>query len=105
MGGIALLDNIRYTLCLGETEERNRMIILTVFTPTYNRAYRLSLCYDALLRQTNKEFKCVIVDDGSKDNTKADVDAWNKEGKIENQYIYQERQGVVVAHENALYNI
>jgi|SRR5690606_5151967 len=80
-------------------------MILTVFTPAYNRAYRLNLCYEALLRQTNKEFKWVIVDDGSTDNTKAVVDAWIKEGKIEIQYIYQENQGVAVAHETALNNI
>lgn len=80
-------------------------MMLTVFTPTYNRAYRLNLCYESLLRQTNKEFKWLIIDDGSTDNTKELVENWVKEGKIEIGYIYQENQGVAKAHETALLNI
>ena len=36
---------------------------LTVFTPAYNRAYTLHLGYEALLRQTCKDFVWLIVDD------------------------------------------
>ena len=42
---------------------------LTVFTTTFNRAYCLPRGYEALKRQTCKDFKWVIVDDGSTDNT------------------------------------
>ena len=38
---------------------------LTIFTPTYNRAYTLHLGYEALSRQTCKDFIWLIVDDGS----------------------------------------
>ena len=47
---------------------------LTVFTPTYNRAYTLHLCYESLKRQTCKDFIWLIIDDGSTDNTKELVD-------------------------------
>ena len=43
---------------------------ITVFTPTYNRAYILERVYNSLIIQTNKEFEWIIVDDGSTDNTK-----------------------------------
>ena len=46
------------------------MKTITVFTPAYNRAYCLDQCYQSLLRQTNKEFIWLIIDDGSTDNTK-----------------------------------
>ena len=55
------------------------MELLTVFTPTYNRAYCLHQCYESLVRQTCKDFKWLIIDDGSTDNTKELVDKWKKD--------------------------
>ena len=77
---------------------------LTVFTPTYNRAFCLGQCYESLIRQTNKNFKWLIIDDGSQDNTKSLVNSWIKEEKIDIQYHYQDNQGMHSAH-NAAYNI
>ncbi len=39
--------------------------MLTVFTPTYNRAHLLPRLYESLCQQTFKDFEWVIVDDGS----------------------------------------
>lgn len=78
---------------------------LTVFTPTFNRRYRLHQLYESLCRQTCQDFDWLIVDDGSSDNTKSLVDNWISEDKLKITYIYQENQGVAVAHETALYNI
>ena len=55
---------------------------ITIFTPTYNRAYTLKKLYDSLLRQTNKDFEWLIVDDGSTDNTKDLINGFTKENKI-----------------------
>ena len=46
------------------------MKLLTVFTPTFNRAYCLHQVYDSLLKQTNPNFIWMIIDDGSTDGTK-----------------------------------
>ena len=43
--------------------------VLSVVTPTYNRAHLLSGCYESLRRQTCKDFEWIIVDDGSRDET------------------------------------
>lgn len=81
------------------------MKTLTVFTPSYNRAYTLHKCYESLLRQTSKDFTWVIIDDGSSDNTKELVDSWINENKLEINYIYQENQGMHGAHNTAYKNI
>lgn len=81
------------------------MKTLTVFTPSYNRAYTLHKCYESLLRQTSKDFTWLIIDDGSSDNTKELVDRWINENKIEINYIYQENQGMHGAHNTAYKNI
>ena len=48
---------------------------LTIFTPTYNRAYILGQLYQSLIRQTCHDFEWLIVDDGSADDTEALVPA------------------------------
>ena len=78
---------------------------ITVFTPTYNRAYCLHQVYESLIRQSNQNFCWLIVDDGSNDNTKELVRCWNKDGKIEIIYIFQENQGMHGAHNTAYANI
>lgn len=75
--------------------------LLTVFTPTYNRAYILHKCYESLLKQSCKNFLWVIIDDGSKDNTKELVEQWINENKIEIKYYYQENKGMHGAHNKA----
>ena len=67
--------------------------MVTVFTPTYNRAGLLHRLYDTLILQTYKNFEWVIVDDGSKDNTKDVVSSFVKEGKINIHYVQQKNGG------------
>ncbi|WP_455544258.1 glycosyltransferase family 2 protein [Intestinibacter sp.] len=78
------------------------MAILTVFTPTYNRAYILKQCYDSLCRQTCKDFVWLIIDDGSSDNTKELVDEWkSKENGFEIRYAYKQNGGMHTGHNKA----
>ena len=72
--------------------------MLTIFTPTFNRAELLKRVYDSLLRQREKNFSWLIVDDGSTDNTKEVVEEWLREGRINIQYEYQENGGKMRAH-------
>lgn len=82
------------------------MPTLTVFTPTYNRAYILPKCYDSMKRQSCKDFIWLVVDDGSTDNTKELVENWKLEDNgFEIRYVYQENQGMHGAHNLAYENI
>jgi glycosyltransferase involved in cell wall biosynthesis len=75
--------------------------ILTVFTPTFNRAYSLHLCYESLKRQFCNDFYWLIIDDGSTDSTRELVAGWISEGCISIRYHYQENQGMHGAHNTA----
>lgn len=77
------------------------MKTLTVFTPTYNRAYCLEKCYQSLVRQNNKDFIWLIIDDGSTDHTKEMAYDWILEKKIDIKYYWQENQGMHGAHNTA----
>lgn len=56
--------------------------MITIFTPTFNRAYIISDLYKSLLRQTHTDFEWLIVDDGSTDGTEALITSFIEEGKI-----------------------
>ncbi|WP_166966420.1 glycosyltransferase family 2 protein [Yeosuana marina] len=77
------------------------MKTLTVFTPTFNRAYCLHQCYESLVQQTNQNFRWLIIDDGSTDNTRDLVESWIHDHKIDIQYHYQDNQGMHGAHNTA----
>ena len=77
---------------------------ITIFTPTYNRAYVLERVYNSLIAQTNKNFEWLIVDDGSTDNTNEIAQRWIDERKIDIRYIYQENQGKQLAFNNGVKN-
>ena len=52
---------------------------VTIFTPTYNRAYIIRQLYQSLQRQTCSCFEWLVVDDGSSDNTESLISSWIKE--------------------------
>lgn len=71
--------------------------MVTVFTPTYNRAYILENLYVSLLNQTSKDFEWVIIDDGSSDGTEQLVKEWIDARKITITYKQQKNQGKHIA--------
>ena len=48
-------------------------MLLTVFTPVYNRADLIRRTYQSLLRQTDKDFEWLVVNDGSTDDGATDA--------------------------------
>lgn len=80
------------------------MKAITVFTPTFNRAYCLHQVYESLCRQTNSDFIWLIIDDGSIDNTKQLVQNWIDESRLEIHYHYKENGGMHTGH-NAAYRL
>lgn len=72
--------------------------MVTVFTPTYNRAELLLKLYNSLKKQTSFEFEWLIVDDGSQDTTKELVYSFIEECKeFPIRYYFQENHGKHVA--------
>lgn len=77
--------------------------LLTVFTPTYNRADCLKVAYKAMLSQSSKNFVWLIVDDGSTDNTKELVKSWQKaDNGFEIKYVYKKNGGLASGYNAAI---
>ncbi len=75
---------------------------LTVFTPTYNRKDLLVRGYEALRRQTSKDFLWLIIDDGSTDSTGERVKNWQMEADFEIRYVYKENGGLYTGYNKAI---
>ena len=70
------------------------MTRITVFTPTYNRAYVLGRLYESLRKQTFQNFEWLVVDDGSSDNTEELLRGWADESlSFPVRYYYQNNGG------------
>ena len=60
--------------------------MITLFTPTYNRAHLLSRLYNSILMQDVIDVEWLIVDDGSIDDTEALIENFKKESIINIRY-------------------
>ena len=47
---------------------------ISVIIPVYNTEERLKRCLDSVVAQTFKDFECIVVDDGSKDQSPRIID-------------------------------
>ena len=66
----------------------------TILTATYNRATTLRRTYESICAQGYRDFDWLIIDDGSTDDTRSVVEAWQREGRIhEINYVYKENGG------------
>ena len=67
--------------------------LITVFTPTFNRAYVLRQLYASLALQSNMRFEWLIVDDGSTDDTEMLVNDFKKNATFSIRYFKYENGG------------
>ncbi|OQX85235.1 MAG: hypothetical protein B6D55_07685 [Candidatus Omnitrophica bacterium 4484_70.2] len=76
---------------------------VSVIIPTYNREKYLPEAINSVLNQTYKDFEIIIVDDGSRDNTKEVVESFMKKyPHIPIRYFYQENKGPAAARNRGI---
>ncbi len=55
---------------------------ISIIIPTFNRADLIGETLDSIIAQTYTHWECVVVDDGSTDNTDEIVEAYAKENSL-----------------------
>lgn len=74
---------------------------VSIIVPCYNQAQFLSQCLDSILAQTYTNWECIIINDGSLDNSQQVIEAYvSRDTRI--RYVYQENQGPSVARNNGI---
>lgn len=75
--------------------------LISIIVPCYNHAKYLEVSLQSVLSQTYTNWECIIVNDGSQDNTENIAEKWcDLDGRF--SYIYQENKGPSYARNNAI---
>jgi len=76
-------------------------MFFSIVIPSYDRALFIKETLDSILKQTFQDWECIVVDDGSKDNTKEIVqEIIKKDNRI--RYVYQENAERSAARNNGI---
>lgn len=79
------------------------MIKASIIVPCYNQAEYLGECLQSVLDQTFQDWECIVVNDGSSDNTDEIAKNWlEKDNRF--KYFYQENAGLSAARNKGIEN-
>lgn len=80
------------------------MMKLSILTATYNRQEYLSNLYESIKRNQKYKLNCewIIIDDGSTDETKKQIQEFINENKVHIKYCYQKNNGKMSAINEAV---
>ena len=67
--------------------------LISVIVPCYNQAQYLDECLQSVLDQSYQNWECIIVNDGSSDDTEEIANKWSKNDE-RIKYIYKENEGL-----------
>ena len=80
-----------------------RYPLVSVIVASYNYGHYILFALDSLAAQTYKNWECIVVDDGSIDNTREVVEAYaQKDARV--RYLHQENAKQAAARNNGLRN-
>ena len=75
--------------------------MISIIIPIYNSASYLNQCIESILNQTYTDWECILINDGSKDNSGNICDNWTKrDDRI--HVIHQTNQGVSAARNRGI---
>lgn len=63
--------------------------LISVIVPCFNQAQYLNECLQSLINQTYENWECIIVNDGSIDNTEEIALEWTKK---DNRFLYEKKE-------------
>lgn len=80
----------------------NDCISITIIIPAYNAEKTIRRTLNSLEKQTNKNFKCVIVNDGFTDQTRLEIEKLMSDLSFNILVVEKENEGVISARYTAL---
>ena len=75
--------------------------MISVIVPIYNKDKYIKRCIDSIKKQSFNDFECILVDDGSTDNS-ANIVLKSIQNDSRFKYIYQKNMGVSSARNTGI---
>lgn len=70
------------------------MVLVSALMPSYNHARYLPQSIGSVLNQTVKDLELIIVDDGSKDNSRAVIEGFQRKDSRVSAYFHEKNMGI-----------
>lgn len=83
---------------------KNNNCLVSIIVPCYNQAQYLDEALQSVLDQTYVQWECIIMNDGSTDNTEEVAKKWTENDK-RFKYLFQENKGLSSARNFGLENV
>lgn len=77
--------------------DKNNNLKISVIIPVYNSEKYIEKCLDSILNQSYKNFEIIVINDGSKDNSKEILDKYQNRYPNIITHIEQENKGVAIS--------
>lgn len=74
--------------------------MISIIIPLYNKERTISKCIESIISQTYTDWEIIIIDDGSTDNSKVQIQPFLYDKRI--KYYYQTNRGVSTARNNGI---
>src|SRR5256885_14225501 len=87
-------DEERVTFSMQPEDDRRRPLV-SIIVPSYNYGHVISQTLISIQSQTYENWECLVVDDGSTDNTSAIVASFSNDSRI--RVIRQDNKGLAAA--------
>jgi len=77
-------------------------LYFTIFTPIYNRKHTIHRVWESLIKQTNKNFEWLIVNDGSEDGVESLLESYKDRADFKVRIFHQKNSGKHIAFNKAI---
>jgi glycosyltransferase involved in cell wall biosynthesis len=82
--------------------EHSKQPLISVIIPAYNYGKFLSQCFDSVLNQTYQNWECLLIDNGSTDDTKQITENYSQKDKRIHYYSQSNNSGPTIARNYGL---
>lgn len=76
-------------------------VLVSIVIPAYNAKAWIDRCLDSVIKQTYKNWECIVIDDGSSDGTSDILDTWGRKDR-RFKIFHQENRGMGPARNRAV---
>ena len=99
---ILVKNNIKENFSLLFGKENMQTPLLSIVVPVYNVQHYLSRCIESIIAQPFSNYECILIDDGSTDNSGVICDSY-AEKDLRFKVIHKKNEGVAIARKTGFY--